>query len=115
MPEIKNGTTKSVIFKKFESISIKVSDIVGSPYWFAFSVMVILLWIPTGFFIGFNELWHLHINTFTTIFTFLMMALLHTSQKKWERKMENMQKKEGTEIKTIQQELVQDASAENGN
>ena len=95
---------KNPITKKFEEISDKVSNVVGSPYWFIFSLLIILIWLPSGFFIGFNELWHLHINTFTTIFTFLMMALLHTSQRKWEEKMERYQQREGSDIKGLKEE-----------
>lgn len=101
MPNDKKTAQKSKLSKKFDLISDKVSGVVGSPYWFIFSLMIILVWIPSGFIIGFGELWHLHINTFTTVFTFLMVALLHSSQRRWEDKMERLQQKETTEIRTI--------------
>jgi low affinity Fe/Cu permease len=93
---------KSKSSKKFDAIADKVSGVVGSPYWFIFSVLIILIWFPSGLFIGFNEIWHLHINTTTTILTFLMVALLHSSQRRWEDKMERLQQRESTEIKAIE-------------
>ena len=95
------------ISKKFTKMSNKVSDIVGSPYWFFFSVLLVIVWIPSGFIVGWGEIWHLLINTTTTILTFLMMALLHASQSKWEKKMERLQAKEKTAIKNIEQETIE--------
>ena len=87
--------------KKFYKISDRVSGVVGSPYWFIFSLLIILIWIPSGFFLGWGEIWHLLINTTTTILTFLMVALLHSSQSRWERKIEKLQQRESTEIKAL--------------
>ena len=98
---------KSAFMRSFEKISAKVSDTVGSPYWFFFSILLIIIWFPSGFFIGFDELWHLYINTTTTILTFLMMSLLHTSQKKWEKKMENLQRREGHDLKDLKETTTQ--------
>jgi low affinity Fe/Cu permease len=89
------------LIKKFYKISDKVSGVVGSPYWFIFSLLIILIWIPSGFFLGWGEIWHLLINTTTTILTFLMVALLHSSQSRWEKKMEKLQQRESTEIKAL--------------
>lgn len=97
----KNKTAFGKLTKIFEKLSEKVSDIVGSPWWFVFSVAVILLWIPSRFFIRSAELWHLLINTSTTILTFLMMALLHSSQKKWEDEIEKLQQRESSEIRFL--------------
>jgi len=93
--------------KQFDKLAHKMSEVVGSPYWFFFSIVLILVWLPTGFFLGFGEIWHLLINTTTTILTFLMMSLLHSSQKNWETRMENRQKREGTALNTLKQEAKQ--------
>jgi len=99
-----NPVKKSNAFEKiFEKISDKVSNVVGSPYWFVFSLLIVIVWIPSGFFLGWGEIWHLLINTTTTILTFLMMALLHSSQSKWERKIERLQYREGSDIKKIEE------------
>jgi low affinity iron permease len=46
---------------------------------FAFCVVLILVWAPTVSFLKFDT-WQLIINTATTIITFLMVALLQNSQ-----------------------------------
>lgn len=87
--------------KKFSVVSNATNKVVGSPAWFVFSIVVIALWIPSRFLFETEELWHLYINTFTTIFTFLMMSLLHASQSKWEKKIEQLQKREEQTIKLL--------------
>ena len=49
-------------------------------YFFAFCVLLIVLWVPSFFLIGNIDTWQLIINTATTIITFLMVALLQNSQ-----------------------------------
>lgn len=93
--------------RKFEHLSVKMSEIVGSPYWFFGSLVIVLVWFPLGFFIGFGEIWHLLINTLTTILTFLMMSLLHSSQNKWERQMEAIQKRQDRTLKILEAETHQ--------
>jgi len=97
--------------KKFSNWSEAVSEIVGSPYWFGFSVLIILVWLPSGFFFGFNEIWHLLINTTTTILTFLMMSLLHASQSEWEKKMDRIQDREKEILRAISKELEETVKA----
>lgn len=90
--------------KFFLKLSEKISRIVGSPVWFFFSVMLILIWLPTGFFFNFDEIWHLLINTLTTIFTFLMMSLLHASQSRWEKEIEKIQLKQERTLKLLEKD-----------
>jgi low affinity Fe/Cu permease len=90
--------------KKFKRFADRTNGIVGSPYWFAFSVLLVLVWLPSGFFLGFNEIWHLLINTTTTILTFLMLSLLHSSQTTWEKKIEKLESREVSTIETIEEE-----------
>jgi len=49
-------------------------------YFFAFCVLLIVVWAPSFFLIGDVDTWQLIINTATTIVTFLMVALLQNSQ-----------------------------------
>jgi hypothetical protein len=49
-------------------------------YFFAFCVLLIVLWVPSYLLIGDLDTWQLIINTATTIITFLMVALLQNSQ-----------------------------------
>lgn len=92
------------IKKKFQSFADRINDVVGSPFWFAFSVAIVISWALSGFVVGFTETWQLVINTFTTILTFLMISLLHSSQKKWEEKIERLQDREATIMKKIQKD-----------
>lgn len=102
MPHTKSNENNNKLFKKFERFSQKISDVVGSPYWFVFSISLVIIWIMSGPLMEWSENWQLVINTTTTILTFLMMALLHSSQSKWEDRMEKLQQKEGTKIKAIE-------------
>lgn len=98
------------LFNYFEKLSDLVDSIIGTPYWFAFSLLLILVWLPSGFFIGFGEIWHLIINTTTTILTFIMMALLHASESKWEKRiveLEEIQKNTLMHIKRETDKMVQ--------
>ena len=106
------NNSNTPFFKRF---SDRVSGIVGSPYWFFFSVVVILVWLPSGVFFEFNEIWHLIINTFTTIFTFLMMSLLHSSQNEWEQKMEKLQKQQERTLKLLEKRTNEIKSNLEGN
>src|SRR4051812_24854018 len=47
---------------------------------FAFCVLLVVIWLPSFFLIGNIDTWQLIINTITTIITFLMVALLQNSQ-----------------------------------
>lgn len=100
---------KHRIFNYFEKISDLVDSVIGTPYWFVFSLLLILVWFPSGFFIGFGEIWHLLINTSTTILTFLMMSLLHASESKWEKRifeLEEIQKSTLFHIKRETDKIV---------
>src|SRR5438067_8717307 len=55
------------------------SNMVSRAPFFAFCVVLILVWAPTVSFLKFDT-WQLIINTATTIITFLMVALLQNSQ-----------------------------------
>jgi len=54
--------------------------IASRAYFFAFCVLLIVLWAPSYFFMRNVDTWQLIINTATTIITFLMVALLQNSQ-----------------------------------
>src|SRR5256885_8487038 len=57
------------------------SSLVASrAYFFAFCVLLIVLWAPSIVLLRDIDTWQLIINTATTIITFLMVALLQNSQ-----------------------------------
>jgi low affinity Fe/Cu permease len=64
-------------FDKFAGFA---SRIASRAYFFAFCVLLILVWAPSITVIGNVDTWQLIINTATTIITFLMVALLQNSQ-----------------------------------
>jgi hypothetical protein len=65
------------IFDRFAGWSGLVAS---RAYFFAFCVLLILVWLPSYFLIRNLDTWQLIINTATTIVTFLMVALLQNSQ-----------------------------------
>lgn len=65
------------VFDRFAGWS---SLIASRAYFFAFCVLLIILWLPSYLLISSVDTWQLIINTATTIITFLMVALLQNSQ-----------------------------------
>ena len=65
------------VFDRFAGLA---SQVVGRAAFFAFCVLLILVWAPSILVLGDIDTWQLIINTATTIITFLMVALLQNSQ-----------------------------------
>ena len=63
----------------FDKFAGWCSNRVSRAPFFAFCVVLILVWAPTFAFLKFDT-WQLIINTVTTIITFLMVALLQNTQ-----------------------------------
>ena len=63
----------------FDRFASKASFFVSRAPFFALCVLMVILWVPTIFFMEF-DVSQLLINTSTTIITFLMVALLQNSQ-----------------------------------
>ena len=129
LPGSQDLSTGRRIYNMFEKLSDTVDSVVGTPYWFALSLLLVVIWFPSGFFLGFGEIWHLMINTTTTILTFIMMSLLHASESKWEsriEKLEELQKntlmhikrdtdriaKDDTVVKPLESDLLPESSKE---
>jgi low affinity Fe/Cu permease len=64
-------------FRKFAN---KGSAIVGSPFSFVISVLIVVIWACTGPFFHFSDTWQLVINSGTSIITFLMVFLIQNTQ-----------------------------------
>jgi low affinity Fe/Cu permease len=64
-------------FRRFAKFT---SGIVGSPWSFVASVLVILVWAAVGPIFQYSDTWQLVINTGTTIITFLMVFLIQNTQ-----------------------------------
>jgi hypothetical protein len=56
---------------------------------FAFCVLLIVVWMPSFFLLQSIDTWQLIINTLTTIVTFLMVALLQNSQTRAEKALQH--------------------------
>lgn len=56
----------------------------AQPAFFTFCVVLVVVWFPTLFLIDLNTS-QLIVNTATTIITFLMVALLHNDQQRFEK------------------------------
>ena len=64
----------------FHKVASRVSSIVGSPFAFITSVLIILTWGASGYLFHYSDTWQLVINTGTTIITFLMVFLIQNTQ-----------------------------------
>lgn len=69
----------------FDQFADKVADIVAHAGFFIFCVVLVLLWGPSYFLVSNVDTWQLIINTTTTIITFLLVALQHNNQHRFER------------------------------
>ena len=72
-----NGTCMKEFFRKFAG---RTAEMVGSPWMFIISVLIIVLWAATGPMAHYSDTWQLIINTGTTIITFLMVFLIQNTQ-----------------------------------
>lgn len=84
----------------FDRFAEKASTFVAHAPFFAACVLMILIWAPSYFVIGNLDTWQLIINTATTIVTFLLVALLQNSQKRFEN---SVHKKLDTVLESLAQ------------
>jgi len=70
-------STRVGIFDRFAGAAANVAS---RATFFAFCVLLILIWLPSFLLIGNIDTWQLVINTATTIITFLLVALLQNTQ-----------------------------------
>jgi low affinity Fe/Cu permease len=67
----------------FDKLADWADSLFSHPAFFAFEIALVVVWFATGFFMGFtNDLWHLLINTPTTIITFLIVGLSANSSRR---------------------------------
>lgn len=69
----------------FDKFASKTAELVSKAGFFSFCVILILVWAPSIALIKNVDTWQLIINTATTIITFLLVALLHNDQQRFER------------------------------
>jgi low affinity Fe/Cu permease len=64
----------------FNNFAKHCAAIVGSPWAFVLSVVIVVTWVLTGPHFAYSDTWQLAINTGTTIVTFLMVFLIQNTQ-----------------------------------
>lgn len=66
----------------FDKFATRADHFASRPWFFAFCVVLVVVWAPSFFLFGSVDTWQLIINTVTTIVTFLLVALLQNTQKR---------------------------------
>lgn len=66
----------------FDRFATGASKIVSRAWFFAFCVVLVVVWAPSIALIHSISTWQLIINTLTTIITFLLVALLQNTQER---------------------------------
>jgi len=77
-PEFPTDVSERVGF--FDRFAGRAATIASRAPFFAFCVLLVIIWAPSYFLLQNINTWQLIINTATTIVTFLMVALLQNSQ-----------------------------------
>ncbi|WP_330180076.1 low affinity iron permease family protein [Nocardia sp. NBC_01503] len=75
-------TGKLSFFDRFATATATFASHAG---FFAFCVLLVVLWVPSFLILPSIDTWQLVINTATTIITFLMVALLQNTQARTDR------------------------------
>jgi uncharacterized membrane protein len=73
----------------FDRFAGRSSEFVSRAPFFAFCVLLVVVWAPTYFLVGSFDTYQLIINTPTTIITFLLVALLQNTQKRGEEALQH--------------------------
>lgn len=66
----------------FDRFATRADTLVSRAAFFAFCVLLVLVWAPSFLLLDNIDTWQLIINTVTTIVTFLLVALLQNTQKR---------------------------------
>ena len=69
----------------FDTFATGASKFVSRAWFFAFCVLLVVVWAPSIVLIHSISTWQLIINTLTTIITFLLVALLQNTQERADR------------------------------
>jgi low affinity Fe/Cu permease len=66
----------------FDRFADVASRIVSRAWFFAFCLLLVVVWAPSIYLLHSVSIWQLIINTVTTIITFLLVALLQNTQER---------------------------------
>jgi len=75
-----NETSQRNTLGLFDQFADHANRAVSRAPFFAFCVLLVVVWLPSYFGFGDINTWQLVINTITTIVTFLLVALLQNTQ-----------------------------------
>ena len=78
--QMPSAVTDQISF--FDRFAGRASRIVSRAPFFAFCLLLVIVWLPSIAVIKTVDTWQLIINTVTTIVTFLLVALLQNSQER---------------------------------
>ena len=82
-PDIKKAHMPSDVtsdLSLFDRFATAAAGFSSRAWFFAFCVLLVIVWAPTYFLVGTVDTWQLIINTITTIVTFLLVALLQNTE-----------------------------------
>jgi low affinity Fe/Cu permease len=71
--------------ERFDRFADAVAEFVAHAGFFVFCVLLVVTWGPSILVLKNVDTWQLVINTVTTIITFLLVALLHNTQHRFEQ------------------------------
>jgi low affinity Fe/Cu permease len=84
MPE-ETGPADAPGRSTFDRFAEAATEFASSGAFFAVSVVVVALWIPTIVLFESVDTWQLVINTATSVLAFLLVALLQNSERRYDR------------------------------
>jgi low affinity Fe/Cu permease len=74
---------------RFDRFATAASKIVSRAWFFAFCILLVVVWAPSILLIHNIDTWQLIINTLTTIITFLLVALLQNTQERSDKALQD--------------------------
>jgi ABC-type proline/glycine betaine transport system permease subunit len=107
MPSDDSGTSLSW----FDRLASAVSNFTSRAWFFAFCLLLVVLWAPSFFLLPNVDTWQLIINTVTTIVTFLLVALLQNTQKRADDAVQRKLNAIADGVADLMQHLAEDADA----
>ena len=109
-PEMPSEVSSRVTgFDKFAGYASKLAS---RAWFFAFCVLLVVIWAPSFFLLENIDTWQLIINTITTIVTFLMVALLQNSQTRADQAVQHKLNAIADALADLMEHVAQDATAD---
>jgi low affinity Fe/Cu permease len=97
---------------RFDRFANAATRVVSRAWFFAFCVLLVLIWAPSYFAFGNVDTWQLIINTLTTIITFLMVALLQNSQMRADQAVQHKLNAIADALADLMRHIAEDADSD---